>query len=112
MCNDGDPAGLSLYVRDPKAWAQDNSYMVLGARTLDRQGVVLVLESVDKQYWRHINTICTPAYFVYMRECPDLFSLNGPSYLFISPQGVLAAIRLDGTDEIIRPLTLTASHHR
>ena len=62
--------------------------MVLGARTLEDKGEVLVLESTDKLRWNHINTLTTPEPFGYMWECPDLFCLDGQWYLAVSPQGI------------------------
>ena len=83
------PAGLSCHVRDPKVWRQDGTYyMVLGARTREDRGEVLVFASQDKRQWRHINTITTPEPFGYMWECPDLFQLDGQWFLLVSPQGI------------------------
>ena len=76
-------------MRDPKVWAQDGKYyMVLGARTRDDRGELLVYESADKRHWQHINTLTTPEKFGYMWECPDLFELDGQWFLVCSPQGV------------------------
>ena len=83
------PAGLTCHVRDPKVFACEGKYyMVLGARTLEDKGEVLVLESTDKLHWAHINTLTTPEPFGYMWECPDLFCLDGQWYLVVSPQGI------------------------
>lgn len=83
------PADLTCHVRDPKVWAQDGTYyMVLGARTKDDRGELLVYESADKRSWQHINTLTTPEKFGYMWECPDLFELDGQWFLVCSPQGV------------------------
>mgnify|MGYP001297179041 FL=1 len=89
MYNQDYPAGLTCHVRDPKVFALDGRYyMVLGARTLEDKGEVLVLESTDKLRWTHINTLTTPEPFGYMWECPDLFCLDGQWYLAVSPQGI------------------------
>lgn len=89
MYNQDYPAGLTCHVRDPKVFALDGRYyMVLGARTLDDHGEVLVFESADKLHWNHINTITTPEPFGYMWECPDLFELDGQWFLAVSPQGI------------------------
>ena len=89
MYNQDYPAGLTCHVRDPKVFALDGRYyMVLGARTLDDHGEVLVFESADKLHWNHINTITTPKAFGYMWECPDLFELDGQWFLAVSPQGI------------------------
>lgn len=83
------PDTLSCHVRDPKVWKQDGKYyMVLGARTKDSVGQVLVYESEDKRRWNHINTIQAPKPFGYMWECPDLFQVDGQYILSLSPQGV------------------------
>ena len=87
--NSDYPSDLTCHVRDPKVFALDGRYyMMLGARTLDDHGEVLVFESADKLHWNHINTITTPKAFGYMWECPDLFELNGQWFLAVSPQGI------------------------
>ena len=89
LYNKDYPAGLTCHVRDPKVFAYEGKYyMVLGARTLEDKGKVLVLESTDKLHWNHINTLTTPEPFGYMWECPDLFCLDGQWYLAVSPQGI------------------------
>ena len=89
LYNKDYPAGLTCHVRDPKVFAYEGKYyMVLGARTLEDKGEVLVLESTDKLHWNHINTLTTPEPFGYMWECPDLFCLDGQWYLDVSPQGI------------------------
>ena len=89
LTNRDYPAGLTCHVRDPKVFAYEGRYyMVLGARTLEDKGEVLVLESTDKLHWNHINTLTTPEAFGYMWECPDLFCIDGQWYLAVSPQGI------------------------
>ena len=89
MYNKDYPAGLTCHVRDPKVFAYEGRYyMVLGARTLQDKGEVLVLESTDKLHWTHINTLTTPEPFGYMWECPDLFCIDGQWFLAVSPQGI------------------------
>ena len=52
MTNADYPAGLSCHVRDPKVWKQDGRYyMVLGARTLEDRGEVLVLRRWQHAQW-------------------------------------------------------------
>lgn len=83
------PEDMTCHVRDPKVWEQDGRYyMVLGARTKEDRGEILVYESEDKVNWKHINTITTPQVFGYMWECPDLFVLDGQCIVSMSPQGV------------------------
>ena len=89
LYNKDYPAGLTCHVRDPKVFVYEGKYyMVLGARTLEDKGEVLVFESADKLHWAHINTLTTPETFGYMWECPDLFCLDGQWYLAVSPQGI------------------------
>lgn len=77
------------WLNDPKVFAfEGRYYMMLGARTLEDKGEVLVLESTDKLHWTHINTLTTPEPFGYMWECPDLFCIDRQWYLAVSPQGI------------------------
>ena len=89
LYNKDYPAGLTCHVRDPKVFTYEGRYyMVLGARTVDDRGEVLVFESTDKLHWNHINTLTTPEPFGFMWECPDLFALDGQWFLAVSPQGI------------------------
>ncbi len=89
LYNKDYPAGLTCHVRDPKVFAYEGRYyMVLGARTVEDKGEVLVFESTDKLHWTHINTLTTPEPFGYMWECPDLFEFDGQWFLAVSPQGI------------------------
>ncbi|MCD8356078.1 MAG: glycoside hydrolase family 32 protein [Clostridia bacterium] len=89
MENKDYPDGLTCHVRDPKVWKLDGKYyMLLGARTKEDRGEILVYESEDKLNWKHINTITTPEIFGYMWECPDLFCVDGQYIVSMSPQGV------------------------
>ena len=96
MYNKDYPAGLTCHVRDPKVFAcEGRYYMVLGARTVEDRGEVLVLESEDKYTWRHTNTLTTPEPFGFMWECPDLFQLDGQWFLY-RRDGPPHSNRLDG----------------
>ena len=89
LYNKDYPAGLTCHVRDPKVFAYEGRYyMVLGARTVEDRGEVLVFESTDKLHWTHINTLTSPEPFGFMWECPDLFELDGQWFLAVSPQGI------------------------
>ena len=49
MENRDYPDDLTCHVRDPKVWAQDGKYyMVLGARTRQDRGELLVYESAGQ----------------------------------------------------------------
>ena len=92
MCllkNDDYPDTLSLHVRDPKVFCENGLYyMVLGARTKDDKGCVLLYSSTDKANWDFKHFIYK-ADFGFMWECPDLFSLEGRQFLSLSPQGLM-----------------------
>lgn len=89
MENKDYPADVSCHVRDPKVWKQDGMYyMVLGARTKQDRGELLVYQSADRMNWTLCNTITTPEVFGYMWECPDLFCVDGQWILSLSPQGI------------------------
>lgn len=89
MTNDDYPEDMTRHVRDPKVFPYDGKYyMVLGARTKQNVGKVLVYESADKMHWKLCNVLQTETPLGYMWECPDLFEIDGQWFLVISPQGV------------------------
>ena len=89
LTNNDYPKNLTCHVRDPKVFKEnDVYYMVLGARTKEDKGVVLLYKSLDKINWTFLNTIETENTFGYMWECPDLFTLDNKTILMVSPQGL------------------------
>lgn len=83
------PKECSNHVRDPKVWKeQDTYYMVLGARTLEDKGIILLYSSKNKMDWVYEKTITTKESFGYMWECPDYQSLGGKAFVMCSPQGL------------------------
>lgn len=89
LTNEDYPKNLTCHVRDPKVWKENDAYyMVLGARTKDDKGIILLYKSLDKINWDFLNTIETNEPFGYMWECPDLFTLKNETIVIISPQGV------------------------
>lgn len=85
------PKKLSCHVRDPKVWKENDSYyMVLGGRTKEDLGLVMLYESKDKLDWNFVKYISPNELFGYMWECPDVFTLDGKKILSLSPQGVKA----------------------
>ena len=84
------PEGFSIYdFRDPKIFRrEDGSFAcVVGNRSDDKSGAILLYESEDAIHWR-FRTILDRCYNEYgkMWECPDYFSLNGKKVLLVSPQ--------------------------
>lgn len=89
MKNSDYPKNLTCHVRDPKVWKENGRYyMLLGARTLEDTGEALLLSSEDKLSWTFAHSLKTEQPFGYMWECPDLFTLEGQTFLAVSPQGV------------------------
>ncbi|SDH41037.1 beta-fructofuranosidase [Pseudobutyrivibrio sp. 49] len=84
------PDNLTLHVRDPKVWYQDDYYyMTLGARKKSDEGCVILFKSKDKINWKFSHFIEFEK-FGYMWECPDLFYVDGKQFLSVSPQGLEA----------------------
>ncbi len=84
------PAGGSpLDFRDPKIWREeDGSFCaVVGNRTPDGSGAVLLFESGDGFHWRYAATLDASCNrYGRMWECPDFFPLDGRQVLIVSPQ--------------------------
>lgn len=92
--NSDYPDYCSCHVRDPKVWFENNLWhMVLGARTRDDRGIVLLYhaESLNDGQWifdKKLDTI-DGSTFGYMWECPDIFEdTHHNKYLSFSPQGL------------------------
>ncbi len=87
--NEEYPHDLSCHVRDPKIFEENGVYyMVLGARTRNDVGQILVYRSDDLAQWSFHGRLESDAPFGYMWECPDLFELDGQKILMTCPQGV------------------------
>ncbi|XP_038212220.1 sucrose-6-phosphate hydrolase-like [Zerene cesonia] len=76
--------------RDPKAWKYGNEwYVILGSKTLDQRGRVLLYKSKDLKDWEFLSVIGeSQGDMGYMWECPDFFELDGKFVLLMSPQGM------------------------
>lgn len=86
--NSDYPDFCSCHVRDPKVWKEGEIWkMVLGARTLDDEGCVLVYESADLINWKYAGKVYKEGYG-YMWECPDYFELGDKGFLSTCPQGL------------------------
>ncbi len=87
------PQGWSaIDFRDPKVWRETdgNYYAVVGDRTDDGSGAILLYRSADGLRWEYIRTLdrCHNQYGK-MWECPDFFALDGKQVLFTSPQEMM-----------------------
>ncbi len=84
------PEGFSkVDFRDPKIFREDDgSYAcVVGNRTDDESGSVLLFRSEDGYRWKFASVLerCYNEYGL-MWECPDMFRLDGKDIIITSPQ--------------------------
>lgn len=83
------PSDCSLHVRDPKVWQEEGRwYMLLGARSLQDAGRLLLYRSRDGLAWEPARILEPRPAFGYMWECPDHFILDGRRWLSVCPQGL------------------------
>lgn len=84
--------GSTVDFRDPKLWQEEDGtyYAVIGNRTADGSGAILLYRSADGVKWEFVRTLdrCNNQYGK-MWECPDFFPLDGKQVLFTSPQDML-----------------------
>ena len=88
------PEGFSIHdFRDPKIFRHpDGTYgMVVGNRTDDGSGAILLYHSEDAFHW-HFESILDRSYneFGRMWECPDIFRLEDTDVIVTSPQDMCA----------------------
>ncbi len=80
--------GSTIDFRDPKVWREGDAFFaVIGNRTEDDSGAVLMYRSADGLKWDFVRTLdrCCNQYGR-MWECPDFFPLDGKQVLLTSPQ--------------------------
>ena len=81
--------GSAVDFRDPKVWrgADGNFYAVIGNRTEDGSGAVLLYRGVENWRGEFVRTLDrSHNQYGRMWECPDFFFLDGKQVLFTSPQ--------------------------
>lgn len=89
MTNRDFPPDMTRHVRDPQITKTDDHYtMVLGARSQDDVGWLLVYGSEDLTHFTLEKRLTTPETFGYMWECPEWLAMNGQTFLICCPQGV------------------------
>ncbi|RWZ51377.1 glycoside hydrolase family 32 protein [Halobacillus fulvus] len=78
------------HFRDPKIWKhEERYYCVLGSRTKDHHGQVLLYRSTDLKDWEFVSVAAkSDGTLGFMWECPDMFTIDGHDVLVMSPQGV------------------------
>ncbi|CAG9584330.1 unnamed protein product [Danaus chrysippus] len=76
--------------RDPKVWKYgDEYYVIIGSKTADERGRVLLYKSKDMFDWEFLTVLGeSNGPMGYMWECPDFFELDGKFVLLFSPQGI------------------------
>ncbi len=83
------PGNYSCHIRDPKVWKErDRYFMVLGGRTRNDEGRILIYTSNTLSSWELYKELKTQEKFAYMWECPDLYCLDDRYVLSFSPQGI------------------------
>lgn len=84
--------GSVLDFRDPKIWREgDTYYAVVGNRTPDGSGAILLYESGDALHWKLAGTLAScHNQYGRMWECPDFFRLDEKDVLLTSPQEMTA----------------------
>ncbi len=80
--------GSAIDFRDPKIWYEEGKYYsVIGNRTVDGSGSILLFESEDALHWEFVSILAScHNQFGKMWECPDFFGLDGKHVLLTSPQ--------------------------
>lgn len=81
--------GNTVDFRDPKVWRDPDGifYAVIGNRTADGSGAVLLYQSRDGLKWEFVRTLdASRNQYGKMWECPDFFPLDGKQVLMTSPQ--------------------------
>ncbi len=83
------PEGGDIHdFRDPKVFMEgDNYYVLVGNRSADNSGQLLLYSSKDCVNWEFKTIVdkCSNEYGK-MWECPDYFDLEGKQILIVSPQ--------------------------
>ncbi len=76
--------------RDPKIFKKgDLYYCVIGSKTNDDKGQVVLYKSENLYDWKFVNVIVNSKKIkASMYECPDLFELDNKDVLVMSPQHV------------------------
>ena len=81
--------GSTIDFRDPKVWRDPDGafYAVVGNRTADGSGAILLYRWVENSKWEFVHTLdASHNQYGKMWECPDFFPLDGKQVLITSPQ--------------------------
>lgn len=80
---------LKTEFRDPKEFRRgDFYYALMGSRTAQGEGQVLLYRSEDLFKWEFVNVVRRDSLTTRgIYECPDLFEYDGKDVMLLSPQG-------------------------
>lgn len=82
--------GDSVHSRDPKVWKGEKAwYLVLGARTQEGRGKLIVYESQNLREWTLKNSCAHVAELGWMCECPDYIQTEHGGVLVYSVMGYM-----------------------
>lgn len=86
------PEGFTDHIRDPKVFEKNGQYfMVLGSRSHDHHGKILLYVSDDLYNWEYKGIFLEgDREMGYMYECPDFFETPDEDVMIFSPQGLKA----------------------
>lgn len=92
IAHEAYPEGYTDHIRDPKVFEKDGQYyMVLGSRSLDHHGKILLYVSDDLYSWEYKGIFLEgDREMGYMYECPDFFETPEKDMMIFSPQGLKA----------------------
>lgn len=89
---DETPEGMSGEIRDPFVFSRDGVYyMMLGAKSMENEGKLLLYASKDGLNWKYRGDIALEGVSCgYMIECPGIVQVGGQDVLFLSLMGLAA----------------------
>lgn len=71
--------------RDPKITFHNGRYLcVIGSTTVDREGIILLYESIDLLNWKFVNILYHDENCIGVCECPNLFWINDKPIIIYS----------------------------
>lgn len=99
LTNDDYGNNLTKHVRDPFVFKKDNKfYMLLGARTKQNCGQILIFSSDNAIDFKYENVFYEDLNnkLGFMFECPNLLQFENTDMLIFSPQGVDKSVYNNG----------------
>ena len=79
------PAGFTDHIRDPKVFEKEGRYyMILGARTRESEGKILIYQSEDLSQWTYQGIFLGDDYSLGYRNVPISFNLTDKIFYFFT----------------------------